>query len=470
MVASMASNGTISQAVNVSTLAGVVRHVAIIPDGHKGYGFPVGGVAAMDIDDGVISPGGVGYDINCGVRLLQTNLNEKDISSKIIEIVNELFHTIPTSLEGKTKTKLNDSQLDDILFDGMNWTVRNGYGLASDLAVCEENGNIGKADTSKASYIAKKRGITQLGSLGSGNHFLEIQKVGKIYNETAAKMMGIHKEGQITVLIHCGSRGFGHQICTDYLRVCEQYLKNYNIILPDKQLSFVPLKSTEGENYMKGMNCALNFAWANRQMITHHTRKVFEKVLKMSENQLEIHIVYDVSHNIAKIERHFTSENINDPERTDRLSDYNNTKKSSKTIKDVLVHRKGTTRAFPAGMNQIPVKYRNLGQPVIIPGSMGTSSWLLLGGKNSMPLTFGSAAHGAGRAISREAAKGIYSYDEVRDEMRSKGIYFRSLTKSGIVEEVPAAYKDVNLVADITHRLGIATKVAKLIPLGVIKG
>jgi tRNA-splicing ligase RtcB (3'-phosphate/5'-hydroxy nucleic acid ligase) len=455
MVNDMMADRTIYQAVNISALPGVVRHVAVLPDGHEGYGFPVGGVAAMDLNEGVISPGG----------------DEHDIRAKIIELVHDLFHTIPVGLGGKTQTKLNDSQFAEILVEGMKWTVRNGYGLNKDMEVCEENGHISGADISKTSDVAKKRGITQLGSLGSGNHFLEIQKVGKIYDENAAKLMGIYKEGQITVLIHCGSRGFGHQVCTDYLRVCEQSLKKFNIVLSDKQLACVPFNSSEGENYMKAMRCSQNFAWANRQMITYHIRKVFENVLNITEQQLEMDIVYDVSHNIAKIERHFASGSDDDEMKKDFLyKGYNSKDLSNKTKKDVLVHRKGATRAFPAGMKQIPFKYRDIGQPVIIPGSMGTASWLLLGGHKSMYLTFGSTAHGAGRTMSRQDAKREYTYEKVCEEMQTKGVYFKSLTRSGIVEEIPEAYKDVDLVAEISHRLGIATKVAKLIPLGVIKG
>lgn len=309
MVNDMMADGTISQAVNVSTLPGVIRHVSVLPDGHQGYGFPVGGVAAMDLDEGVISPGGIGYDINCGVRLLKTNLDVKDIKTKIIEIVNELFRTIPTGMGQKTKTKLSESQLDEILVEGVKWTLRNGYGIKSDADVCEENGSILGADISMASDIAKKRGITQMGSLGSGNHFLEIQKVDQIYDKNAAKIMGIYKEGQITVLIHCGSRGFGHQVCSDYLRICERSLDKFNIVLSDKQLACVPFSSLEAENYIKAMNCGMNFAWANRQMITFHVRNVFQKVLHMTEQELEMNVIYDVSHNTAKIERHFAFEN-----------------------------------------------------------------------------------------------------------------------------------------------------------------
>jgi tRNA-splicing ligase RtcB len=299
------------------------------------------------------------------------------------------------------------------------------------------------------SDLARKRGAPQLGSLGSGNHFLEVQKVDKIFDEKVARALGIEKKGQITVLVHCGSRGFGHQVCTDYLRVCEAALYRYNIHLPDRELACVPNNSKEGENYRKAMNSALNFAWANRQMITHWTRKTFEKIFGMSEGDLKMDLVYDVAHNIAKVERH----------RVD-----------GEGTRDVVVHRKGATRAFPAGMEQVPSKYRHLGQPVFIPGSMGTASWILLGGRNSLDLSFGSTAHGAGRTMSRSAAKRSHTSDEVKGNLESRGIYIKALTKEGITEETPDAYKDVDSVADVSHALGIATKVARLVPLGVIKG
>jgi tRNA-splicing ligase RtcB len=468
LVSFMASDRTIDQAANVTTLPGVVGHVAVLPDGHEGYGFPVGGVAAIDLSPpeekkkftgGVISPGGVGYDINCGVRLIRTNLMEKDIKSKIPELISALFEAIPSGVGSRGRTRLSRSELDHILTDGMKWAVRNGYGwLDKDLDACEENGCVEGSDPSKVSDNAKRRGAPQLGSLGSGNHFLEIQRVENIYNEDAAKAMGILGKGQITVLIHCGSRGFGHQVCSDYLRISESALRKYDIKLPDRELACVPYFSPEGEDYVKGMKCALNFAWSNRQLITHWTRKTFEKVLESSEVELDMQIVYDVAHNIAKIERHKVRE-----------SDFGSSPIFSN--KSLIVHRKGATRAFPEGSEDIPVRYRGIGQPVIIPGSMGTASWLLAGGQKSMDLTFGSTAHGAGRTMSRAAAKRRYpSYEMVKNELESKGIYIKALTRYGILEEVPAAYKDVDMIATISHNLGIATRVARLVPLGVIKG
>jgi tRNA-splicing ligase RtcB len=446
LVSKMVTDRTIDQAANVATLPGVRKHVVVLPDGHEGYGFPVGGVAATDVEEGVISPGGVGYDINCGVRLVKTNLTEKDLKPKLKDLVNELFRSIPSGVGSEGAIRLTKSELDDLLVAGVKWAVERGYGTQHDAEVCEENGTMKGADPASVSDTARKRGAPQLGSLGSGNHFLEVQKVDRIVDERAAKAMGIENEGQLTVLIHCGSRGFGHQICTDYLRVSEAALRRYSISLPDRELACVPNNSKEGENYRKAMYSALNFAWANRQMITHWTRKTFEKVFG---GNLEMDLVYDVAHNIAKVERHSV-----DGEGT----------------RDVVVHRKGATRAFPAGMEQVPAKYRGLGQPVIIPGSMGTASWILLGGKNSMDLSFGSTAHGAGRTMSRSAAKRSYTPEGVRGTLESRGIYVKALTREGVVEETPEAYKDVDAVAEVSHELGIATKVARLVPIGVIKG
>jgi tRNA-splicing ligase RtcB len=448
LIQKMMTDRTITQAINVSTLPGVQKHVVVLPDGHEGYGFPVGGVAAMDAEEGMISPGGVGYDINCGVRLIRTNLNEKDVRPKLKDLVTELFNSIPSGVGSKGAVKLNFSELDEVLVKGVRWAIDHGYGSNNDADVCEENGQIKNADPNKISPTARKRGAPQLGSLGSGNHFLEVQKVQEIHDKEAAKRMGIYNEGQITILIHCGSRGFGHQVCSDYLRISEQALQKYNITLADRELACVPNSSEEGESYRKAMFAALNFAWSNRQMITHWTRKAFERVFKQSEADLDMKLIYDVAHNIAKVEKH----------------------KIDGKLKSVVVHRKGATRAFPAGRDEIPQKYRDLGQPVFIPGSMGTGSWILLGQPNSMDLSFGSTAHGAGRMMSRSAARRNYSDVQVQKSLSDKGIFIKALTREGIVEETPEAYKDVDAVANVSHELGIATKVAKLVPIGVIKG
>lgn len=443
----MLCDRTIIQARNVSSIPGIVGHSVVLPDGHEGYGFPVGGVAAMDAKEGMISPGGVGYDINCGVRLLRSNLTEETVRSKLKDLVTDLFSSIPSGVGSKGAVKLSSSQLDEVLVKGVNWAIDNGYGSLEDSNVCEENGQIPKADPDKVSDKARKRGAPQLGSLGSGNHFLEIQKVSEIHDEEAANRMGI-KKGTITILIHCGSRGFGHQVCSDYLRVSEQSMEKYGIKLADRELACVPNTSEEGESYRKAMFAALNFAWSNRQMITHWTRKSFERVFNQSESDLDMKLVYDVAHNIAKIEKH----KVDGQER------------------DVIVHRKGATRAFPPNRDEIPSKYRDLGQPVLIPGSMGTSSWILLGKENSMNLSFGSTAHGAGRTMSRSKARRNYTENDVKKSLNDKGIFIKALTRDGVVEETPQAYKDVDAVVNVSHNLGIATKVAKLIPIGVIKG
>ena len=447
LIQKMQTDRTIWQATNVASIPGIVGHVVVLPDGHEGYGFPVGGVAAMDAQEGMISPGGVGYDINCGVRLLRTNLTENNTRPKLKELIVDLFNSIPSGVGSKGAIKLSHSELDEVLVKGVRWAVDNGYGNANDADVCEENGQMANADPHKVSDKARRRGMPQLGSLGSGNHFLEIQKISEIHDEEAAQRMGI-KEGMITILTHCGSRGFGHQVCSDYLRVSEKALQKFNITLRDRELACVPNNSEEGDSYRKAMFAALNFAWSNRQMISHWTRKSFERVFGASENDLGMDLIYDVAHNIAKVEKH----------------------KIDGQMRSVVVHRKGATRAFPANMDEVPKKYRDLGQPVFIPGSMGTASWILLGRPNSMNLTFGSTAHGAGRTMSRSKAKRQYTESQVKKSLDEKGIFVKSLTRDGIIEETPQAYKDVDQVVDVSHNLGIATKVAKLIPIGVIKG
>jgi len=443
----MLSDRTIMQARNVSSIPGIVGQSIVLPDGHEGYGFPVGGVAAMDAEEGMISPGGVGYDINCGVRLLRSNLTEQTVRSKLKDLVTDLFSSIPSGVGSKGAVKLSHSELDEVLVKGVNWAIDHGYGSSDDADVCEENGQIQNADPNKVSDKARKRGAPQLGSLGSGNHFLEVQKVEEVHDEEAANRMGL-KEGTITILVHCGSRGFGHQVCSDYLRVSEQAMTKYDINLPDRELACVPNNSEEGDSYRKAMFAALNFAWSNRQMLTHWTRKSFERVFNQSESDLEMNLVYDVAHNIAKVEKH----------------------KVDGRERKVVVHRKGATRAFPANRDEIPSRYRDLGQPVLVPGSMGTASWVLLGQPNSMDLSFGSTAHGAGRTMSRSKARRNYTEENVKKSLNDKGIFIKALTRDGVVEETPQAYKDVDAVVNVSHNLGIATKVAKLVPIGVIKG
>jgi len=436
------------QAANVTTLPGIVGKSLAMPDIHWGYGFPIGGVAATDAEEGVLSPGGVGFDINCGVRLVRTNLHIKDLDQKKIQaLVDEMFKNVPSGLGSKAKVRLSRKELNDVLQLGARWGVENQYGWREDVEFLEEKGCLEYADNTKVSERAKQRGAPQLGSLGAGNHFLEIQKVAKIYDPEAAKTFGVKDEEQIMVMIHTGSRGFGHQVCSDHLRVLEQAVKNYNIWLPDKQLACAPVESKEAQDYLKAMACAANFAWCNRQMIVHWVRESFERVLQQKAEDLDMGIVYDVCHNIAKFEQH----------------------KVDGEKRDVYVHRKGATRSFGPGKSEIPLKYRDIGQPVLIPGDMGTESYLLKG-TNEAEETFGSTCHGAGRVMSRNQAIRTWRGEAVKNELQKKGIYAHPASWKVMAEEAPSAYKNVSEVVNVTHGARISMKVAKLIPLGVVKG
>jgi len=447
MLPSIRKDNAPEQTANVATLPGIVGRSLAMPDIHWGYGFPIGGVAATEYEEGVISPGGVGFDINCGVRLVRTNIKFEQINKSIIkELTDELFKNIPSGVGSEAKVKLNRSQLDEVLQMGAKWAVEHGYGWEEDLEYLEENGCMREADASAVSDKAKERGMSQVGSLGAGNHFLEIQKVEEIFDENAAKVYGIEKN-QIVVMIHTGSRGCGHQICTDYLHVLEQAVKKYKIDLPDRQLACAPLKSREGEQYFKGMACAANFAWANRQMIVHWIRQSFEKIFKGDAENMGMKIVYDVCHNIAKIEEHEID---------------------GKRMK-VCVHRKGATRSFGPDSSEIPAKYRSTGQPVLIPGDMGSESYLLKGTKKAEE-AFGSTCHGAGRAMSREEAKRRWRGQEIARMLEEKGIYAHPASMIVMAEESPDAYKDVSMVVNATHGAGLSLKVARMVPLGVVKG
>jgi len=448
MIESIRMDNAPEQAANVTMLPGIVGKSLAMPDIHWGYGFPIGGVAATDAEEGVISPGGVGFDINCGVRLMRTNLQVNDLDSqKIQRLIDEMFINVPSGLGSKAKVRLSHKELDAVLTLGAKWAVEHGYGWKEDVEYLEENGCLDSADISTISQEAKQRGAPQLGSLGAGNHFLEIQRVAKIYDPVAAKTFGITGEGQILVMIHTGSRGFGHQVCTDHLRVLEQAVKKYNIWLPDRQLACAPATSKEGQQYLKAMACAANFAWCNRQMIVHWVRESFEKVLQQRADDLDMGIIYDVCHNIAKLEEH----EIDGKKRK------------------VYVHRKGATRSFGPGKREVPLKYRDIGQPVLIPGDMGTESYLLHGTKQAEE-TFGSTCHGAGRIMSRHEAVRKWRGEYVMAELKKKGIYAHPASWKVMAEEAPDAYKDVGEVVNITHGAGISLKVAKLLPLGVIKG
>ena len=448
MIPSVKADNAPEQTANMTMLPGIVSKAMAMPDIHWGYGFPIGGVAATDIENGVISPGGVGFDINCGVRLVRTNLNFDDLDEENIHLlIDEMFKNVPSGLGSKAKIRLSNKELDDVLTVGARWAVENGYGREEDVEYLEENGCLDSADISKISQKAKQRGLSQVGSLGAGNHFLEIQKVAEIFDTKAAKIFGLKDKGQITVMIHTGSRGFGHQVCTDHLRVLEQAVKKYDIWLPDRQLACAPINSNEGESYLKAMACAANFAWANRQLIVHWVRESFEKVLGDSSENMDMGIVYDVCHNIAKIENH-----IIDGEK-----------------RRVCVHRKGATRSFGPGKKDIPLKYRDIGQPVIIPGDMGTESYLLMGTKEAEE-TFGSTCHGAGRVMSRHQAIKKWRGEEVVKNLKNRGIYVHPASFRVAAEESPDAYKDIKSVVDIVHNVGISKKVVRFEPLGVVKG
>ena len=440
---------TLEQCVNVSHLPGIYKYAITLPDGHEGYGFPIGGVAATDYDEGVISPGGVGYDINCGVRLLTTNLSARDIRPKLAELTSTIFNNVPCGLGSRRKDfGVTTHELERLVMEGVQWAVDHGLGWSEDIEHHEEQGCMKNANPDKVSTRAKNRGLRQVGTLGSGNHFLEIQKVDKIYDEKTAKIFGIEHEEQVTVMIHCGSRGFGHQVCSDYLRIMERAVHKYKIALPDRELACAPGNSKEAEDYYQAMACAVNYAFVNRQTIMHWIRQSFRQIFKVDPEKLGLNLVYDVAHNIAKIENH----KINGKQRK------------------VWIHRKGATRAFPPGHPDIPADYRAAGQPVLIPGSMGTSSWLLAGTEKAMEISFGSTAHGAGRMMSRRAAKRRFWGGDVKDALEKRGIHVRAASTVILAEEADPAYKNVDMVVEVSDKLGLAKKVARLVPLAVAKG
>jgi tRNA-splicing ligase RtcB len=438
----------IEQAANVATLPGIVGRSLAMPDIHWGYGFPIGGVAAMRLDDGVVSPGGVGFDINCGTRVITTTLLERDVRPILRDLVNQLYRDVPPGMGGHGFLRVNRQELDDLMVQGARWMVDHGYGEPEDLEATESHGRLPGADPSKVSERARQRGLAQLGTLGSGNHFLEVQAVDEVYDEQVAAVFGIDGPGQVVVFFHCGSRGFGHQVCQDYLRVMEAAAAKYQIELPDKQLACAPIRSPEGEAYLGAMAAGANFAWANRQGITHQIRRAFMKVTGRSREELGLHLVYDVAHNIAKIECH---------------------RQDGREV-SVCVHRKGATRAFPAGHPEVPERYRSVGQPVLVPGDMGRYSFLAVGTERAMEETWGSTCHGAGRVRSRGAAKRLLAGVNVAQRMEAQGIVVRAQNPRALAEEASEAYKDVANVIDVLEHAGISRKVAKLRPIGVIKG
>ena len=443
LIQSIKKDKTLEQARNVACLPGILRMSYVMPDAHQGYGFPIGGVAAFDLDEGIISPGGVGYDINCGVRLLRTNLREADVTARRRELLAAIFEEVPAGVGKSGVTKLSLGVLKDILVKGAAWAVENGYGTPGDLEMTEEGGRMKEADPSGLSARALERGIPQLGTLGSGNHFLEIQKVDRILDPAAAKAFGIDAEGQVLVMIHCGSRGLGHQVATDYIEAMTDKFGVKN--LPDRELVHAPIKSALGQEYYRSMCAAVNYAFANRQMIAHWVRGVFKKVLGSSEGMRPI---YDVCHNVAKMETHTID---------------------GKAVR-VCIHRKGATRSFGPGRREIPVPYRMVGQPVLIPGSMGTSSYILAGTDEAEALSFGSTAHGAGRLMSRQEALRRFRGEKIRDDLAARGIELRSASWKGVAEEASEAYKDVDEVVRVSDAVGLGRLVARVVPIGVMKG
>ena len=439
---------TMEQLVNTAAMPGVVKHVLVMPDAHQGYGLPIGGVVATRHPDGVISPGGVGYDINCGVRLMASQLSAGEVRDEISGLISSLFRNIPSGVgKGGGARRVSAKEMDQVLVKGAAWAVKAGYGQPEDLERLEEGGSMAGADPSAVSARAKQRGSPQLGTLGSGNHFIEIQEVVQIFDAEVARAFGLF-EGQLVLSIHSGSRGFGHQVCSDYVKELQSAVRKYNIELPDRQLVCAPLSSPEGRRYFGAMVSAANYAWANRQCMAHLARRSFEEVLAGKVRSFDLHTVYDVAHNIAKIEDH-----VVDGEKT-----------------KLIVHRKGATRAFGPGHREVTPVYRDVGQPVLVPGDMGTASYVLVGTADAMEESFGSSCHGAGRTMSRTAAKKKIDGGTLRRELEERGIHVRAGSLAGLAEEAPDAYKDIDAVIEVVHGAGLARKVARLRPLGVMKG
>ncbi|MEK6963551.1 MAG: RtcB family protein [Nanoarchaeota archaeon] len=441
----MLEDNCIQQGINVAThLPGIQKYSIMMPDAHQGYGFSIGGVAAMDYETGCISPGGIGFDINCGVRLLTSNLTKEQVEPKIKELLERLFKNVPSGVGSESFLHLTNEELDEVLIKGATWALEKGHGLPEDVELCEEKGCMAGADATKVSTKAKARGRKQLGTLGAGNHFLEVQVVDKIYDPKAAERFGIKKEGQITLMIHCGSRGFGHQNCTDYLRKMEDAYPEIVKALPEKDLIYAPISSPLAQDYLKSMTASANYAWCNRHIIASQTRKSVQQIFP----DAQLNAVYDIAHNIAKVEEH-TIDGVK---------------------KKVIVHRKGATRAFGPNRIEVPEKYRDLGQPVLLPGSMGTASYVLIGTGTSMDETFGSTAHGAGREMSRAQANRTWRGEDLKKELEAKNIHIKAASWKGISEEAPGAYKDVDEVVRVSDEAGIGKIVVRLVPLGVVKG
>lgn len=436
------------QLTNVACLPGIQQHALCMPDGHSGYGFPIGGVAAFDIDNGIISPGGVGYDVNCGMRLVTTNLTLKEVQPKLRQLVDLLFQKVPSGVGCKGFVKLDKNAFREVMLKGARWCVENGYGWKEDLERMEDYGCIKQADPALVSEKAVSRGMEQLGTLGSGNHYLEIQYAGEIFDEKTAKKLGIISNDQICVMVHCGSRGFGHQVVTDYLKIFTEVMRRENITIPDPELTCASFASKEGQNYFKAMACAANMAFANRQVILHRIRECFNSVFEKTPEEMEMHLVYDVAHNIAKVEQH----------------------KIEGKNRELLIHRKGATRCFGPSRNELAPMFRKTGQPVIIGGSMETGSYLLVGTDKALEETWGSTAHGSGRTMSRTKARKEIRGDKLQKEMEEKGIYVRTASYSGLAEEAGIAYKPISEVVDTMDMAGVSKKVVAFKPIGNVKG
>jgi tRNA-splicing ligase RtcB (3'-phosphate/5'-hydroxy nucleic acid ligase) len=441
------TDNSVPQLVNTATLPGVIGHAIAMPDIHQGYGFPIGGVVATRLPGGVISPGGVGYDINCGVRLLVSEAAVDEIDPYLKDIASSVYANCPSGVGAHGHLYLNNTELDRVLHEGSRWMLENGRASREDLDHTEEFGRISGADSAFVSDRAHERGRGQLGTLGAGNHFIEVDRVAEVYDQSVAARLGIFS-GNVAVQIHCGSRGFGHQVCEDYVSRFQKTVQDYGITLPDRELVCAPFDSKEGQEYFHAMGCAANFAFANRQLLTHLIRQSFDHVLAGKIKNHELRQVYDIAHNMAKIEEHEID---------------------GRTMR-VCVHRKGSTRAFGPGSPVLPSDLRDIGQPVLIPGSMGTASYVLIGTREAMRQTFGSTCHGAGRVMSRAKAKKMIRGAELRDQLRARGILICAGSMSGLAEEAPQAYKDVSRVVEVVHKLGIGTKIARLEPVAVIKG
>jgi tRNA-splicing ligase RtcB len=438
---------SLEQAVNAATLPGLVGSVVVMPDMHQGYGFPIGGVAATRLPDGVISPGAIGYDINCGVRLLGSQIEYEEAQPYLEDLASALDNYCPSGVGTKGHLRLSEKELEQVCREGAQWALKQGYATENDVRRTEESGSIAGADPNKVSKRAKDRGRPQVGTLGAGNHFIEVDRVDQIFDRQAAQAMGL-QEDRLVLLIHSGSRGFGHQVCTDYVKDFQSAVHRYGIQLPDRELVCAPLDTPEGQDYLAAMRCAANYAFANRQILAHFARKAFEEALAGKVRNWHLHQVYDIAHNMGKIETHRVN--------GDQL--------------EVCVHRKGATRAFGPGFEGLPEEYRAIGQPVLVPGSMGTASWVLLGTEGSMERSFGSSCHGAGRTMSRSKAKKQVWGEDLRKQLESQGVHVRAGSMAGLAEEAPVAYKDVDAVVETVAGAGIAKKVARIVPVAVIKG